>query len=101
MQRPTYVLVNGLDWNASRKSAFTRLKTLFTWPLTEFLSFKTSKFGMPPIRKVVFLEMTKLLLADFEVFKRNLENAPKVLEAVQDIMNLTRVDPLTKVNLVD
>jgi hypothetical protein len=45
--------------------------------------------------------MTKLLLADFEVFKRNLENAPKVLEAVQDIMNLTRVDPLTKVNLVD
>jgi hypothetical protein len=58
LQRPTYILVNGLFGNTSRKSAFARPKTLFTWLLTEFLSFQTSKFGMPPMEKVVFLEMT-------------------------------------------
>jgi hypothetical protein len=49
-------LMIGLVWNASRKSAFAQLKTLFIWPLTEFLSFKTSKFEMPPIMEVVSLE---------------------------------------------
>jgi hypothetical protein len=32
------------------------LKTLFIWPLTESLSFKTSKFEMTPMVKVVSLE---------------------------------------------
>jgi hypothetical protein len=49
-------LVSGLVGNVSRKSAFAQLKTLFIWPSTEFLSFQTSKFGMPPMEKVVFLE---------------------------------------------
>jgi hypothetical protein len=49
-------LVSGLVGNASRKSVFARLKSLFIRPLIEFLSFQTSKFGMPPMEKVVFLE---------------------------------------------
>jgi hypothetical protein len=37
-------------------SGFSWFKTLFKQPLTEFLSSKTSKFEMPPIREVVSLE---------------------------------------------
>jgi hypothetical protein len=58
LQRPTYGLVNGLARNASRKSTFARLKTLFKWPLTDSLSFETSKFEMLPMVKVVSLETT-------------------------------------------
>jgi hypothetical protein len=75
---------------------FPWFKTLFKRPLTEFLSSNTSKFEMPPIGKVVFLETRKtFILADFEVFKRNLENVPKVLEIGMDTrgfdQGLTRV----------
>jgi hypothetical protein len=38
------------------KISFCTTQTLFIWPLTEFLSFKTSKFEMPQIRKVVSLD---------------------------------------------
>jgi hypothetical protein len=47
-------------WPGTRDEAqdFPWFKTLFKRPLTEFLSSSTSKFEMPPIRKVVSLEMT-------------------------------------------
>jgi hypothetical protein len=75
---------------------FPWLKTLFKQPLTAFLSSNTSKFEVPPIKKVVSHETTTtFILADFEVLKRNLENAPKVLEIGMDIrgfdQGLTRV----------
>jgi hypothetical protein len=39
---------------------------------------------MPPKSKVVSLEkLTTFILEDFEVFRRNLENAAKVLEEVR------------------
>jgi hypothetical protein len=46
-------------WPGTRDEAqdFPWFKTLFKRPLTEFLSSNTSKFEMPPIRKVVSLEM--------------------------------------------
>jgi hypothetical protein len=71
---------------------FPRFKTLFKWPLTRFLSSNTSNFEKPPIGKVVSLETTNnFILADFEVFRRNLENAPKFLETGMDIKGLARV----------
>jgi hypothetical protein len=105
LQRPTYVLVTGLVGNASWKSAFARLKSLFIWLLTEFLSSNTSKFETPPIGKVVSSKRrTTFILADFEVFRRNLENAPKVLEIGMDIREfdrcLTRVWPLMSVDSI-
>jgi hypothetical protein len=57
----------------------------------EFLSSNTSKFETPPIGKVVSSKRrTTFILADFEVFRRNLENAPKVLEIGMDIREFDR-----------
>jgi hypothetical protein len=56
LQRVIGVLMIGLIGNVSRISVFARLKTLFIWPSSEFLSLKTSKFEMLPIREVVSVE---------------------------------------------
>jgi hypothetical protein len=83
-QKLTYILVIGLAWNVSQNSVFARLKTLFIWPLIEFLSFKTSKLKCRQLGKLCpSNRCTTFVLADFDVFKRNLKNASKVLEKVQ------------------
>jgi hypothetical protein len=52
------VSMNRSAGNACQSSGFSQLKILFKWPLTGFLSFKTTKFEMLPIMKSVSLEQT-------------------------------------------
>jgi hypothetical protein len=49
LQRAKGVSMNESTGNTCQSSGFSWRKTLFIWPLTEFLSFESSKFEMPPI----------------------------------------------------